>query len=149
MVKEANDEVGAVAEAVNDMLLQIQRRDDELLKALRLKDEFLTTVSHELRTPLNAVLGWSHVLRSPEGRARTTEAVEAIDRSVRMQARLIEDILDVSRIVTGKLRIEPRPTDLAAIARSAVDVVQPSAAARRIAIRVTLPTVAPFMGLFE
>jgi signal transduction histidine kinase/CheY-like chemotaxis protein len=146
VVKEANDEVGAVAEAVNDMLLQIQARDEELLKALRLKDEFLTTVSHELRTPLNAVLGWSHVLRSPEGRARTTEAVEAIERSVRMQARLIEDILDVSRIVTGKLQIDPKPTDLAAIARSAVDVVQPSAAARRIAIRVTLPTAAPFMG---
>jgi signal transduction histidine kinase/ActR/RegA family two-component response regulator len=147
VVKEANDEVGAVAEAVNDMLLQIQARDEELLKALRLKDEFLTTVSHELRTPLNAVLGWSHVLRSPDmSRARTTEAVEAIDRSVRMQARLIEDILDVSRIVTGKLRLDPKPTDLAAIARSAVDVVQPSAAARRIAIRVMLPAAAPFMG---
>ena len=147
VTKEGNDEVGAVAEAVNDMLHQIQHRDDELLKALRLKDEFLATVSHELRTPLNAMLGWSHVLRNPHVTRGTTEqAVQAIDRNARMQARLIEDILDVSRIVTGKLRLDPKPTDLVVIVRSAIDVVQPSAAARQITIRSTLPATAPFMG---
>jgi signal transduction histidine kinase/ActR/RegA family two-component response regulator len=147
VTKEGNDEVGAVAEAVNDMLLQIQTRDEELLKALRLKDEFLATVSHELRTPLNAMLGWSHVLRNPHvTRATTEQAVLAIDRNARMQARLIEDILDVSRIVTGKLRLDPKPTDLVTIIRSAIDVVQPSAAARRITIHASLPATAPLMG---
>jgi signal transduction histidine kinase/ActR/RegA family two-component response regulator len=147
VTKEGNDEVGELADAVNDMLLQIQHRDDELLKALRLKDEFLATVSHELRTPLNAMLGWSHVLRNPHlTRGTTEQAVQAIDRNARMQARLIEDILDVSRIVTGKLGLDPKPTDLVVIIRSAIDVVQPSAAARRIAIQHTLPQTAPFMG---
>jgi signal transduction histidine kinase/ActR/RegA family two-component response regulator len=145
--KEGNDEVGAVAEALNDMLSQIQRRDEELQNALRLKDEFLATVSHELRTPLNAMLGWSHVLRSPQLTPEmTAQAVDAIDRNARMQARLIEDILDVSRIITGKLRLEPKPTDLAAIVRSAVEVVQPSAKAKEIQIDTELPPTAPCMG---
>jgi CheY-like chemotaxis protein len=76
----------------------------------------------------------------------TEQAVSAIDRNARMQARLIEDILDVSRIITGKLRLEPKPTDLVGIIRSAVDVVQPSAIAKKIAIDVTLPASAPFVG---
>jgi signal transduction histidine kinase/ActR/RegA family two-component response regulator len=145
--KRDDDEVGAVAEAVNDMLSQIQVRDNELQNALRLKDEFLATVSHELRTPLNAMLGWSHVLRSAQRTPEMTEqAIDAIDRNARMQARLIEDILDVSRIITGKLRLEPKLTDLAAIIRSAVDVVTPSAGAKTIAIALALPDTAPFVG---
>lgn len=147
VTKYEDDEVGAVADAVNDMLSQIQTRDNELQNALRLKDEFLATVSHELRTPLNAMLGWSHVLRSPELSVQITQqAVDAIDRNARLQARLIEDILDVSRIITGKLRLELRPADLVAITRSAVDVVLPSAKAKRIAIETVLPGSAPFVG---
>jgi signal transduction histidine kinase/CheY-like chemotaxis protein len=147
VVKEGNDEVGAVSEAVNDLLSQIQTRDEELQNALRLKDEFLATVSHELRTPLNAMLGWSHVLRSSQlTPAMTEQAVSAIDRNARMQARLIEDILDVSRIITGKLRLEPKPTDLVGIVRSAVDVVQPSAIAKKLTIDLALPYSAPFVG---
>ena len=145
--KASDDEVGAVAEAVNDMLSQIQARDDELQSALRLKDEFLATVSHELRTPLNAMLGWAHVLR-----AETTidgvaaQAVDAIDRNAHMQARLIEDILDVSRIITGKMHLEPVDMDLAGVVRSAVDVVLPSAQAKRITITLTVPAHASFVG---
>jgi signal transduction histidine kinase/CheY-like chemotaxis protein len=145
--KEADDEVGAVAEAFNDMLSQIKLREDELQNALRLKDEFLATVSHELRTPLNAMLGWSHVLRDPQITPPIMrQAAEAIDRNARMQARLIEDILDVSRMITGKLRLEPRPTDLTAIVRSAVDVVKPSADAKKITIHVDVPANAPLVG---
>src|SRR5581483_11141985 len=91
--------------------------------------------SHELRTPLNAVLGWTRVLRAT-GRAEPSQAraLESIERNAQAQARLIEDLLEISRIVTGKLRIEPRPVDLAAVVDSAVDVVQAAAAAKRIAV---------------
>jgi signal transduction histidine kinase/ActR/RegA family two-component response regulator len=145
--QDANDEVGAVAEAFNDMLSRIKARDEELQHALRLKDEFLATVSHELRTPLNAMLGWSHVLGDPRVTPEMTrQAVEAIDRNARWQARLIEDILDVSRMITGKLRLDPRPTDLTTIVLAAVDVVKPSADAKKITVRTTLPPTAGFVG---
>jgi signal transduction histidine kinase/CheY-like chemotaxis protein len=145
--KEANDEVGAVAEAFNDMLSQIKQRDEELQNALRLKDEFLATVSHELRTPLNAMLGWTHVLRSPNVTPEATvQALEVIERNARWQARLIEDILDVSRIISGKLRLEPTLTDLSGIVRSAIDVVRPSTDAKRIQIDVSVLPEAPVVG---
>jgi signal transduction histidine kinase/ActR/RegA family two-component response regulator len=145
--KDADDEVGAVADAFNDMLARIKARDEELQHALRLKDEFLATVSHELRTPLNAMLGWSHVLRDPRVTPEMThQAVDAIDRNARWQASLIEDILDVSRMITGKLRLEPRPTDLTAIVLAAVDVVKPSAAAKKITIQTALLPSAGIIG---
>ena len=145
--KEADDEVGAVAEAFNDMLSQIKVRDEELQTALRLKDEFLATVSHELRTPLNAMLGWAHVLRDPQVTPHISrQAADAIDRNAQIQARLIEDLLDVSRMITGKLRLDPQPTDLTAIILSAVDVVKPPADAKGIEIVVTAPATAPFVG---
>jgi signal transduction histidine kinase/CheY-like chemotaxis protein len=147
VLKDADDEVGAVADAFNDMLARIKARDEELQHALRLKDEFLATVSHELRTPLNAMLGWSHVLRDPRVTPEMTrQAVDAIDRNARWQARLIEDILDVSRMITGKLRLDPRPTDLTAIVLAAVDVVKPSADAKKITIQTALPHAAGFIG---
>lgn len=112
-----------------------------------MKDEFLATVSHELRTPLNAMLGWSHVLRDPKVTSPVMhQAADAIERNAQIQARLIEDILDVSRIVTGKLRLDPRPTDLTAIVLSAVDVVRPSADAKGIAMHVQAPPAAPLIG---
>lgn len=145
--KEADDEVGAVTDAFNGMLRQIKRRDEELQGALRLKDEFLATVSHELRTPLNAMLGWAHVLRAPGiSPAVLAQGAAAIERNARWQARLIEDILDVSRIVSGKLRLDPQPTDLAVIVRSAIDVVQPPAEAKNIRIEAVLPGEAPLIG---
>jgi len=104
-------------------------------QANRLKDEFLLTVSHELRTPLNAILGWSAMLRQggldPERRAR---AVETIERSAREQTRLVEELLDISRIATGKLRVVPQALDLASVIRAAVDAVKPAAEAKRILI---------------
>jgi signal transduction histidine kinase len=101
--------------------------------ANRLKDEFLATVSHELRTPLNAVLGWARVLRSTELKAELRgRALESIERNALAQARLIEDILEVSRIVTGKLRLKVRPLDLAQVIDAALDVVRPAAEAKDI-----------------
>jgi signal transduction histidine kinase len=104
-------------------------------QANRLKDEFLATVSHELRTPLNAVLGWARVLRSAAvGPHLHERALEAIERNALAQARLIEDILEVSRIVTGKLRLKVKRLDLAQVVDAAVDVVRPAAEAKEIAL---------------
>jgi PAS domain S-box-containing protein len=101
--------------------------------ANRAKDEFLATLSHELRTPLNAMVGWTRMLRTgsltPE---KSQKALETIERNAKAQADLIEDILDVSRIITGKLRIEVQPTDLDSVARAAVDSVRPAAEAKGI-----------------
>jgi signal transduction histidine kinase len=102
--------------------------------ASRTKDEFLGVVSHELRTPLNAVLGWSQLLRGPAAAdpAVLTKGLSVIDRNARAQAKLIEDILDVSRIIAGKLLIEPRPIDLDGVIRAALDVIRPAAEAKSI-----------------
>jgi signal transduction histidine kinase/ActR/RegA family two-component response regulator len=104
--------------------------------ANRVKDEFLATVSHELRTPLNAISGWSSLLVQKIGDPpAVAKAVEVIRRNVRAQTQIVEDILDVSRIITGKLKIDPRPVDMISIVRDALDVVRPSADAKRIAMR--------------
>ncbi|HMF44797.1 MAG TPA: response regulator [Polyangia bacterium] len=103
--------------------------------ANRAKDEFLATLSHELRTPLNAMVGWTHMLRSrslsPE---KAQRALETIERNARAQAELIEDILDVSRIIAGKLRIELHPVDLSSIVDVALDAVRPAAEAKGITL---------------
>ncbi len=145
--KTSDDEIGAVADAFNDMMAQVQTRDAELQGALRLKDEFLATVSHELRTPLNAIVGWVHVFRSPNVPPElAAQAADAIDRNAQRQVRLIEDILDVSRIVTGKLRLEQKPLDLALIIEAALDVIQPTAAAKQIHVSADLVRPAPMSG---
>jgi signal transduction histidine kinase len=102
-------------------------------QANRLKDEFLATMSHELRTPLNAVLGWARVMRATDLPAPLrTRALESIERNATAQARLIDDLLEVSRIVTGKLRLKVRSIDLTQVIDAAVDVVRPAAEARGI-----------------
>ena len=114
---------------------QAARREAEA--ATRAKDEFVATLSHELRTPLNALFGWVRVLRRGQLDSESRrKALEALERNTRTQAQLIEDLLDVSRIVTGKLRLEMRPVDLRAVVTAAVDTVRPSAAAKRVALQV-------------
>ena len=104
-------------------------------EASRLKEEFLATVSHELRTPLNAVVGWSRLLHSGQLDADgARHAVEVIERNAASQRQIIEDLLDVSRIVTGKLRISTQPVDLLLIIHAAIDAVQPAAEAKEIEI---------------
>ena len=166
-VASSKDETGIVVDAFNEMLDRIAERTAALSKANadlereveerrrvesertaalererdanRLKDEFLATLSHELRTPLNAVLGWTRVLRSAQLEpAAEARALESIERNARAQARLIEDLLEVSRIVTGKLRLQIRPADLAAIVTAAVEIVQPAAAAKRLRLVVDI-----------
>ena len=100
----------------------------------RLKDEFLATVSHELRTPLNAILGWSSLLTARRDEALLEKGLDVIQRNAKAQSKIIEDILDVSRIITGKLRMEMKPVDLVAIINDASEAVRPSAAARDIEV---------------
>ena len=116
---------------------QAARAEAEL--ANRAKDEFLATLSHELRTPLSAILIWARLLRSgrlePDARTR---ALEVIERNTKLQARLIEDLLEVSRIIAGKLRLELTPVDLAATVESAIDAVRAAADAKEITLECEL-----------
>jgi signal transduction histidine kinase len=124
---------------------RVARREAE--EANRLKDEFLATLSHELRTPLNAIVGWTTILRSQPGDpALTGRAVTVIERNARSLKQLIEDILDVSRVVTGKLRLAIAPMDLCAVVEAALESVRPSAEAKRIALTVDCP---PEVGAME
>ena len=107
--------------------------------ASRLKDEFLATVSHELRTPLHAISGWAHVLARAElTREDQARAVDAILRNAKAQNRIIEDILDVSRIITGKLKLDLQQVDLVAVVESALDTVRPTAAAKKIRVETRM-----------
>jgi PAS domain S-box-containing protein len=116
--------------------------------ASRAKDQFLATLSHELRTPLNAIVGWSHMLRSGRLDAATAErAVETIDRNAKAQSQLISDILDISRIVSGKLRLNVRPVELLPVLEAALDTVRPSAEAKGIRLSAVLdPAAGPVSG---
>ena len=113
--------------------------------ANRLKDEFLATLSHELRTPLNSVLGWARLLGSGKLNAeQTRRAVQSIERAGWAQSRLIEDLLDMSQIVAGKLRISPRPTDMQPLIERAVDALRAAADAKSITLELTLdPALKP------
>ena len=143
----SDDEIGVVVRAFNDMLDRVDDRTQALVQANRVKDEFLATLSHELRTPLNAVLGWTRILRSANVPPGTqTRALESIERNARLQTALIEDLLEVSRIVTGKLHLKTRSCDLATIVDSAIDVVQPAAAAKDISLTADLVRPAPTTG---
>jgi PAS domain S-box-containing protein len=113
----------------------------EAQEANRLKDEFLATVSHELRTPLTAILGWLHLLRT--GRPTQVErAIETIERNAHAQAHIVDDVLDVSRIITGKLHLESERVDLVKILGAAVETVRPAAEAKAISLLVSLDPAA-------
>ena len=118
-----------------DLLRRESEARRQAEEASRLKQEFLATDSHELRTPLNAVVGWSRLLRTgqldADGRAH---AVEVIERNAAAQRQIIEDLLDVSRIVTGKLRLSTQPVDLLLVIHAAIDAVRPAAEAKEIEI---------------
>jgi signal transduction histidine kinase/ActR/RegA family two-component response regulator len=167
--KRSADELGRLVDAFNDMLAQIQRRDLELRRAERerarllaleqaarqeaeeanrIKDEFLATLSHELRTPLNAILGWGQVLRAGKlHEAAADRALETIERNARAQAQLIADLLDISRIITGKLRLDFKPVELHRIIEAALDSAGPAADAKGIQLAVSLGALTnPVLG---
>ena len=109
----------------------------------RLKEEFLATVSHELRTPLNAILGWARMLRTGQVTGENlTKALETIERNARAQAQLIDDLLDVSRIVAGKLRLDVRPTDPGTFIDAAVEAVRPAADAKGVHVQKVIDSAA-------
>jgi signal transduction histidine kinase len=117
---------------------QTARRAAEDLN--RAKDEFIATVSHELRTPLNALIGWVAMLKTGRLEAdRQAHALEVIERNARAQAQLIDDLLDMSRVIRGALRLELEPIDAAAALETAVDALRPTADARQVAIRADAP----------
>jgi PAS domain S-box-containing protein len=116
----------------------LRRQAEELAEANRMKDEFLAVLSHELRTPLNSMLGWSRLLRTRQlDTATTARALETIERNARLQTQLIEDILDVSKMIRGKLRLQPQAVDLAPVIDAAIDAMRPAADARSINLRFT------------
>ena len=130
---------------------QARRARADAEEASRVKDEFLGTLSHELRTPLNAIVGWAHMLRDPAlSEDRRRAAIETIVRNAQSQEQLIADILDVQRIMAGKLRLEPRSIDLGDIVRAAAETVQPSADAKNVKLQLLLDlNVTPIWGDYD
>lgn len=137
--QKADQALQAVTDDLKRLLISEQLARAESEMANRMKDEFLATVSHELRTPLNAIIGWTHMLRIGKlDEEATDRAVETIERNAKAQAQLIEDILDVSRVITGKLQLQICRVDAASIINAAIDSVQPAADSKEIQIVVTL-----------
>ena len=132
-----------------DRLLDSERTARQMAeRSSRLKDDFLATLSHELRSPLNAILGWVQILRmKPPASEVLNKAIEAIERNSHAQARLIEDLLDMSSIVSGKFRLEVQTVDLATLIQATVESVLPAAEAKEIRLQQVLdPLVGPIKG---
>jgi signal transduction histidine kinase len=114
----------------------LERARDDAEDANRAKDEFLAVVSHELRTPLTPIIAWARLLQSGKLDAATTaRAIDVIDRNARAQAQLVNDLLDVSRIVAGKVRLEVKPVDVRPLVEAAVDAARPAATRKASACR--------------
>jgi PAS domain S-box-containing protein len=128
------------AETERESLLEAERvARTNAERASALKDEFLATLSHELRTPLNAIIGWTHVLRSGAVDAAVSrEGLEVIARNARAQAQIVEDLLDMNRIMAGRLRLDVRQTDLATVVSQALDSVRPTAEAKGVRLQAVI-----------
>jgi signal transduction histidine kinase len=129
----------AEAEAARERLLaREQAARSHAERAGRLKEEFLAVLSHELRTPLHAILGWTQILQGRSEDPTVRRGLEVIRRNTTLQVRMIDDLLDVSRMVTGKLILQTEPVDLGELVRTAVDTVSPSAQAKHIELAIEL-----------
>jgi signal transduction histidine kinase/CheY-like chemotaxis protein len=122
---------------LRDVLVALHRARSDAEQANRLKDEFLATLSHELRTPLNAILGWTSILRDGRVEAdRTAKILDIIERNAKAQRHLISDVLDVSRMVTGRIRLKLQPTIVGEVVRDAIDTVRPAAESKGVELHV-------------
>jgi PAS domain S-box-containing protein len=129
-------------EAEREHLLQSERAArGEAERSSRMKDEFLSTLGHELRTPLNAVLGWAQVLRATSPTSEVADGLKVIERNARAQARIIEDLLDMSSIISGKVRLAMQKIDLASVVDTSVEAVRPTAEAKGVTLQATLGPV--------
>jgi PAS domain S-box-containing protein len=136
-------------EAQREELLESERAARvEAQRASRMKDEFLSTLSHELRTPLNAIVGWSQILRRPGASPDDlAEGIATIERNARAQAQIIDDLLDMSRITSGKLRLDVQRLDLAAVIHAGVETVRPAADAKSVRLTTLIdPLAGPVSG---
>ena len=135
-MQERTAQLEASNRTKDELLMREQMIRAEAEAANRAKDEFLSILSHELRTPLNAILGWSAMLRQRTlSQDKVLRALETIERNAKSQAQLIEDILDVSRIITGKLRLQVRPVNLVPVIESAIESVRLAAEAKSIRLQ--------------
>ncbi|MEY2518689.1 MAG: hypothetical protein QOF24_448 [Verrucomicrobiota bacterium] len=136
------------AETERELLLVSEREARERAEMeTRMKDEFLATLSHELRTPLNAILGWANIVRTAENPAEIAEGLEVIERNARSQAQIIEDLLDMSRIISGKVRLDVQRVDLLPVITTAIESVKPMAAGKEIRLTSVLdPLAGPISG---
>jgi PAS domain S-box-containing protein len=141
-------ELQSQIEARSRLLASEKLARSEAERANRLKDDFLATISHELRNPLNAIMGWAHMMRLGKlTPANTERAVETIYRNAKSQAQLVADLLDVSRIISGKLRLDVRTVDLIFIVNAAIDSIRPAAEAKSIRLQTMLdPAAGPISG---
>jgi signal transduction histidine kinase/DNA-binding response OmpR family regulator len=144
---DADGRVDAIVVVAHDVT-ELAGAKAQAEEANRLKDEFLATLSHELRTPLNAVLGYTQMLRSGMiDSQRLPGVLETIERNARMQEQLVSDVLDVSRIITGKLRLDVRPLDLRKVIDDAIETVAPAAAAKGVKLQTVFDVpAAPVTG---
>ena len=134
-------------DAERERLLQGEREArGEAERADRMKDEFLSVVSHELRTPLNAILGWSQILRLSSSAEDLSEGLASIERNARAQVRIIEDILDMSRIISGTIRLDLQPMNVESVIHAALDSMRLAAAAKKIRLETTLDPQAQSMA---
>jgi PAS domain S-box-containing protein len=156
--KRADEELRRRDEELRSLSEQAAEERERLLKSERaareesermsaLKDEFLATLSHELRTPLNAILGWAQILRRAHQESDFQRGVDTIERNARMQAQLIEDLLDMSRITSGQVRLDTQAVHLVPIIEAAIETVTPSAKAKSIRVESVLdPAAGPVSG---
>ncbi|MEH2149468.1 PAS domain S-box protein [Nostoc sp.] len=138
LLQATSDQVAVALERAQ-LMASLQRRKEELIQANRIKDEFLAVLSHELRTPLNPILGWSKLLQTKKyDEATTTRALETIERNAKLQTQLIEDLLDVSRILQGKLSLNIAPVNLETAIAAAIETVRLAAEAKSISLQFTI-----------
>ena len=142
------EDVKRLAEEREDLLNAERAAREDLQRASLLKDDFLASVSHELRTPLNAILGWAQVIATGKVNDEDSKrGLETIVRNARAQAQLIEDLMDMSRIASGKVRLDVQEADVAMIVQQAVETMRPSADSKAIRIRqIVDPSIGPVSG---